>query len=63
MDDFISIVMIIGIVSNMISIIIGIWSIYQKREKLYAKKIKEFNVQKERIKEELEKERKKYEEY
>ncbi len=63
MNDFISVIMIIGILSSMISIVIGVWSIYQKRDKMYAKKIKEFNIQKERIKKELEKERKKHEKY
>ena len=63
MNNFISIVMIIGIVSSIISIIIGLWSIHKKREKMYAKKIKDFNIQKERIKDELEKERKRHEKY
>lgn len=63
MNDFITIVMIIGIVSSIISIIIGLWSIHQKREVMYAKKIKDFNIQKEKIKDELEKERKRHEKY
>lgn len=59
MNDFITIIAIIGIVSSIISIIIGIWSIYKKREIIYAQKIKDFNIQKERIKDILERERKK----